>query len=273
MKIFITGIDGQLGQALKSALSGESVLAAPHATHDVSDPSIITAIVDCHPDVVIHAGALTDVDGCEKDEALAYRVNAVGTQHVATGAERAGAELVYISTDYVFDGLKGSPYREWDETRPINAYGRSKAAGEWAARHLVKRFYIVRSSWLYGRTGRNFVKTILRLAEERDQLRIVNDQTGNPTFVEPLAGAIARLIKSHEYGIYHAVSDDHASWYEFAKEILRLAGKQVPVVPITSAELGRPAPRPPFSALHNTALKALGIDLPSWKEQLEEYFR
>jgi dTDP-4-dehydrorhamnose reductase len=273
MKIFITGSEGQLGRALQQFLDGHDIYPAARKDHDVASPAIVESIANVRPDVVIHAGAMTDVDGCEKNETLAYRINAYGTQNVVNGAERAGADLVYISTDYVFDGMKGTPYFEWDRPNPLSVYGKSKLGGEWAVRHLSRRFYIVRSSWLYGRTGKNFVRTMLRLADERDELRVVDDQTGNPTFVEPLAVAIGKLIATRAYGLYHAVSDDYTTWYDFTQEILRLSGKKTPVLPMTSRELGRPAPRPVFSALRNTSLKALGITIPSWKTQLAEFFR
>ena len=270
MKILITGSEGQLGQELCRIFHEHELIPLNHKNGDITKLEIIQTIEKYAPDLVIHGAAYTDVDGCENAPDRAYRVNALGTRNVVLGAERIGADFVYISTDYVFDGEKGSPYTEFDQTHPINVYGASKLAGEWQVHHLINRFYTVRSSWLYGLEGKNFVKTILKLAQGQEILKIVNDQKGSPTFVKDLSIAILKLVQTKNYGIYHAAASGGCSWFDFTKEILKVAGIQKQVVPITSLDLKRPALRPVFSVLRGVGLGMLGIQLRRWEDGVRD---
>ena len=273
MRVFITGCKGQLGRALYAALEGETLSGCDLPDLDITDREPITAaIVDFRPDVVIHAAAWTHVDGCARDPEKAYRVNALGTQNVALACAQANAAMVYISTNEVFDGEATEPYREWDPIRPINPYGRSKAAGEWFVRHLLTRFYIVRTAWLYAPGGRNFPHRIVQLADERGALRVVTDEVGNPTYAPDLAAALAALIRTGAYGVYHFTNSGYCSRYDFAREILRLTGREhVPVEPITLDQFQRDSTPPRFAPLDNTAGAALGIVLRPWQEALAEF--
>jgi dTDP-4-dehydrorhamnose reductase len=268
MRVLITGAEGQLGHELCRVFKSHDLIPLSHKEGDITQQEIIRKIERARPEVVLHAAAYTDVDGCETDPEQAYRVNTLGTRNVVLGARQIGADLVYISTDYVFDGSKGSPYFEFDGPHPINVYGASKLAGEWHVQHLSDRFYIVRSSWLYGAEGKNFVKTILRLAGEQETLRVVDDQVGCPTYVKDLAMALLQLVETRMYGLYHAAAGGSCSWYDFTWEILRLAGIQKKVVPITSRELNRPAKRPTYSVLKNLGLESLGIRMRRWEEEI-----
>jgi dTDP-4-dehydrorhamnose reductase len=278
MRVFITGIKGQLGRGLEVALAGHMLAGADLPELDITDRTrIAEALADFRPDVVIHSAAWTDVDGCAQRPDEAYRVNALGTQNVALGCAACGAALAYISTNEVFDGAATEPYREWDAPHPINPYGRSKAAGEWYVRHLLQRFYIVRTAWLYAAGGRNFPHRIIALADEvlvgqRPALRVVEDEVSNPTYMPDLASALAMLVATGAYGVYHLTNSGHCSRYEFACEILRLSGRaHVPVTPITRAEFARPSTPPPYAPLANTAAAALGIRLRPWQAALAEF--
>jgi dTDP-4-dehydrorhamnose reductase len=275
MRVFITGCKGQLGQALGVALAEHTVAGCDLPELDITDREAIgTAIADFAPDVVIHAAAWTDVNGCALDPEEAYRVNALGTQNVVLASAARGAAMVYVSTNEVFDGTATEPYREWDPPRPINPYGRSKAAGEWYVRHLLTRFYIARTAWLYAPGGRNFPHRIVQLADERGALRVVTDEVGNPTYAPDLADALASLIRTGAYGVYHLANAGYCSRYDFACEILRISRRgHVPVEPITLGEWQRPSTPPRFAPLANTAAAALGIELRPWQEALEEFLQ
>lgn len=273
MRIVITGSKGQLGTALQARLAEHTLLPIDLPELDVADPLQVRAALQAFaPDVVIHGAALTDVDLCETDPDLAYRVNALGTQNVALACQRCGAAMVYISTDYVFDGRQGSPYFEHDAPAPLSIYGRSKLAGEWAVQAFLQRFYIVRTAWLYAVGGRNFVETVLRLARERGALTMVTDEVGSPTYAPDLAEAIARLLPSELYGLYHFANSGTCSRYEWAAEILRLAG--LSDVPLTASQgYARPAPVPKHVELRNLAgTSQLGITLRPWQQALAAYF-
>ncbi|HEC33139.1 MAG TPA: dTDP-4-dehydrorhamnose reductase [Chloroflexi bacterium] len=275
MRVFITGCKGQLGRALYAALPAEILAGCDLPDLDITDQAAITAaIADFAPDVVIHAAAWTDVDGCARDPERAYRVNALGTQNVALACAQADAAMVYISTNEVFSGEAREPYREWDPPHPINPYGRSKAAGEWLVRHLLTRFYIVRTAWLYAPGGRNFPHRILQLADERSRLQVVTDEVGNPTYAPDLAAALAALIRTEAYGVYHLTNTGYCSRYDFAREILRLGGREnMSVEPITLADFQRASTPPRFAPLANTAAAALGITLRPWQDALAEFFK
>jgi dTDP-4-dehydrorhamnose reductase len=272
MRIVITGALGQLGRSLQEVLQEHELFLIDLPEHDVTDIGIISAMADFEPELVIHAAAMTDVDGCELDPDAAYEVNALGTKNVALASQRCGAPLLYISTDYVFDGTKEEPYLEFDEPNPINIYGRSKLAGEDFVRRLLNRFYIVRSAWLYGQGGNNFVNKVLQLAEERKELFVVTSEVGSPTYTRDLAEAIARLIEHPMYGVYHLVNEGTCSRYELAHRILELAGKSdFPLYPAETYE--RPAKVPHRAVLRNfSAATQLGITLRPWEEALRAFF-
>lgn len=274
MKILVTGAGGQLGHDLEKVLTGHELRLLGKEKLDVTDfPAVINAVTDFQPRIVIHAAAYTNVDGCETEPALAYKVNAIGTQNMAISCQEEGAAMVYVSTDFVFDGCKDTPYTEFDETNPISVYGRSKLAGERYVSSLLNKYFIVRTAWLYGREGQNFVKTILRLAGEQDELRVVSDQIGCPTSSLDVARKIAEIIETEGYGLYHTVNTGSCSWFDFGREILRLAGVEKKVIPIGSADLNRPAPRPAYSVLKNYSLELRGFkQLRPWQEALADYF-
>ncbi|MGB3906016.1 MAG: dTDP-4-dehydrorhamnose reductase [Anaerolineae bacterium] len=273
MRLAITGAWGQLGRALQDTLDGHEFFLIDLPDHDVTDNGIIPSVADFEPDLVIHTAAMTDVDGCETNPDLAYKVNGVGTRNVALACQRCQAPMLYMSTDYVFDGSREEPYLEYDEPNPINEYARSKLAGEEYVRDLLNRFYIVRTAWLYSTTGKNFVGKILELAEEQDELSIVSNEFGSPTYAPDLAEAIAQLIQHPLYGIYHLVNEGTCSRYEFAAKILELAGKgDFPLRPIE--KYARPAKVPRRAVLRNfSAATQLGITLRPWEEALRGYFK
>jgi dTDP-4-dehydrorhamnose reductase len=273
MRVFITGCKGQLGRALNDALADHTLTGCDLPETDITDREAITGvIVDAAPDVVIHTAAWTDVDGCARNPERAYRVNAIGTQNVALACASTGAALVAISTNEVFDGTAEDPYREWDPPHPINPYARSKAAGEWFTRHLLNRFYIVRTAWLYAPGGSNFPHRIIELADELGSLQVVTDEVGNPTYAPDLAEALARLIETEVYGVYHLTNAGYASRFDFAREILRISGREdVPVERITLDAFERDSTPPRFAPLANTAAAALGIRPRPWQEALAAF--
>lgn len=267
MRFFITGANGQVGTEVRAhfearANPADEVIATDHDTVDLRDrDAILGAICSTEPDVILHIGAMTAVDACESQPDDAYRLNAVATRHVADAARRVGAHLVYVSTDYVFDGTKPTPYHEWDTPNPQSVYGRSKLGGELACGPEAT---IVRTSWVCGFHGANMVKTVLRVAAEPGELRFVEDQVGHPTFAEDLAKVLVRLGIERRPGTFHVTNQGAVSWYGFVQEILRLAGDDPGrVVPIRTADLDppRPAPRPANSVLDNAALRL--SDLPA----------
>jgi len=273
VRIVITGAQGQLGTDLRQRLQGHQLTALDLPAFDLTHPDCARAIVAAAPDAVIHAGAHTDVDGAERNPGLAMAVNADGTERVARAAAQARAKLIYISTDYVFDGRGTRPYVETDPTNPINAYGLSKRAGEQRALACCENTLVVRTAWLYGLQGKNFVKTMLQLAGERPCLKVVADQRGCPTFAEDLAGMIGNLVAHPAQGVLHVTNEGHCTWHEFASEIVRLSGHRVPVEPITAAEMPRPAKRPAYSVLSLDRLHHLGFSMPSWQDGLQRFVK
>jgi dTDP-4-dehydrorhamnose reductase len=273
MRIYITGNKGQLGRALEQALADHTLYGGDLPEVDITDlDSIRSSIRPIRPDLVIHSAALTDVDGCAREPDLAYRVNALGTRNVAVACQDVDCPLLAISTNEVFDGKAGQPYLEFDATNPINAYAKSKHAGEALVRDLLARFYIVRTAWLFGYGGNNFVAKIVKRAKEDGRLRVVADEVGSPTFAPDLAQAVAHLIATDAYGIYHFVNDGACSRFEFAQKILELAGlAHVPIEPIRLADLGRPSTPPPYSPLRNFCGAQIGIRLRPWPDALAEY--
>jgi dTDP-4-dehydrorhamnose reductase len=279
MKVAIFGVAGQLGRDVASALSAHSIVAVDHARADVRDASAVTTVVrDASPAWVINCAAMTHVDGCEADALAACDANALGAGNVARAATAAGARLVHISTDYVFDGAKRTPYLEDDTPYPVNVYGFSKLAGEWAVRADGPRHVIVRTSGLYGAhpcrgKGGNFVETMLARARAGGVLRVVADEVLTPTFTADLAAQIRLLIeRDAPAGVYHATNAGACSWFEFAQEIVRLVGLGAPVEPIGAAEWKSPARRPSYSVLDNHALASLEMDvMPDWHDALRRY--
>jgi dTDP-4-dehydrorhamnose reductase len=276
--ILVIGARGMLGRdlmgVLHSSLPNDEVIGWDIEEIDIrKEEETVTKIEKLRPEIVIHIAAYTDVDGCELDEEKAFAVNAEGTKHVVLAASRCRAKVVYLSTDYVFDGNKREPYLESDLPHPLNVYGLSKLKGEQYVQEWVKDFLIIRTQWLYGRSGKNFVDSILRQAREKEILSIVNDQIGSPTCTADLAKAISVLIQFNAQGIFHVASSDLCSWYTFGQAILKLSGKdKVRVIPISSQELGRPAVRPFYSVLNCQKLrKETGLTLPPWPEALKDY--
>ena len=271
MRIFVTGSAGQLGQALTRVFAHEHLYQATHAAADITQRRIIATIMDFKPDVIIHAAAMTDVDVCELQPALAFEVNEQGTRHVAEAARRTGAILVYVSTDYVFDGTKGAPYVETDSPNPINVYGQSKLAGEQAAQE-AERWCIVRTSWLYGEGRRNFVTNVLEWASTQPILRLVHDKVGSPTYTNDLAQAIRHVLEAGtSCRVFHAAGGGVCNWVEYGQEILQLARRQKEIQPIAFDALQRPARRPANSALWNVALEEQRFRMRPWQEALQDF--
>jgi len=271
MRVLITGADGQLGRELQRVLQGHELVLAIWPQFDVLKPDAERFITDARPQVVIHAAAYTDVERAEREPDLAMAVNGEGTDRVASACVTAGARLICISTDYVFDGRKTAPYLEEDSTNPLNSYGRSKLEGERRALERCPETLVVRTSWLYGPHGKNFVKTIMRLADERPELRVVADQRGCPTHAGDLAEALNRILDLDLKGIGHATGSGSCTWHEFACAIVALMGSHTPVHPITTAESGSIVPRPRYSVLGNRVLAGAGVTLPHWRAALARY--
>ena len=272
MRIVITGANGQLGKAMQQALGEADLALIDLPEWDITAPQSVLAMADLKPEAVVHCAAMTDVDGCARDPDLAYRINAFGTQNVALACQRVGAALIHISTNEVFDGMAREAYREFDPPRAINAYGASKLAAEQIAARLLHKLYMVRISWLFAPGGNNFVSKILAAADKHGQLQVVTDEVANPTYAPDLATAIARLMRTQHYGIYHLVNEGYCSRYEFALEIMRQSGHtHVPVIPITSDQFQRASTPPPFAPLRNSVGAALGITLRPWQTALADY--
>ncbi len=275
MRVLITGGQGQLGRALQSALRDDEVEAPGHAELDVTDGAQVRkALARFRPDAVIHAAAWTDTVGCEQDPARAILVNGEAAAIVADACRDIDAAMVYVSTNEVFDGEKATPYSEDDAPNPINAYGRSKLAGEERAREALERFCIVRTSWLYGPGRDSFPEKILAAARERRTLRLVTDEIASPTWTVDLAGAIARLVHEGATGVFHLTNEGSCCRKEWAEDVLRLVGlNDTPVEPTTQSEYGAPFRKPPFSALANVNAARLGITLRPWRQALADHVR
>jgi dTDP-4-dehydrorhamnose reductase len=277
VRILITGAAGQLGTDLVRIATADThhyVIAADRARLDVADrDTVLSALTELQPDLVVHAAAWTAVDECQADPDRAWRVNALGCRHVAEGAAAVGAHLVSVSTDYVFDGTSPRPYHEWDLTNPQSVYGQSKLGGEKEVLGRLPGASVVRTSWLCGPHGANMVKTVLHLAARGKRLRFVDDQRGCPTFTADLAGMILELGVGRRSGLFHVTNQGATSWYEFARQVVAFAGLDPAMVePIATADLSprRPAPRPANSVLDNAALRLGGVPLlPDYREPLE----
>lgn len=275
MKVAVTGASGQLGKDLVEILRlrGFDVYGFSRTELDICNMKQCQQVLESlRPDVIIHSAAYTAVDQAESEQDRAYEVNAFGTRNIAVCAERIGAKLVYISTDYVFDGTGQIPYKEFDSTNPSGVYGKSKHAGELLVSSLSHKYFIVRTSWVYGYYGNNFVKTMLKLGKERDSLKVVNDQVGSPTYTVDLSHFVMELIQTEKYGIYHASNSGACSWYEFAKAIFEVSGLTVKVEPCTTEEFPRPAPRPKYSVMDHMSIRTNGFeDLPAWRDALNRF--
>lgn len=276
MRVLIFGSKGQLGRDLVLVFDAEhEVLALDIDEIDIADRGAVEeTAAKFAPELVINAAAYTDVDQAEEDEEAAFRVNEIGTAIVAQSASKHGAPVVYYSTDYVFGGTKSTPYKPGDAVAPIGVYARSKEAGERATSAAQPEHYILRTAWLYGPGGNNFVEKILALAADRPELRVVEDEVGSPTHTLDLAEATCALVTTGAYGLYHAVNRGQCSRFDFAREILRLAGSETRVVPCASSEFPTKAERPLYSVLDVEKLEQIsGYSLPSWQEALSRYMQ
>lgn len=274
MKIIVTGGTGQLGRAfalLADSFEGRIVTLGSREL-DVTIPNQINSIFNqIRPDAVVHAGAFTAVDVAEASPMQAFKINVVGTRNIAAACLSYNSKMVYLSSDYVFDGRQNQPYTEFDRPNPINVYGRSKWEGELIAARICPRLFIIRTSWLYG-DGRNFVRTILKLAQEKEYLTVVNDQTGTPTYTSDLVQGIMSIIKTDGFGTYHMSNNGYCTWFDFAKEIVKLAGLATPIQPVCTQEFAAPALRPCYSVLRNYMLElSVGDKFRSWQEALADY--
>lgn len=292
MKILITGASGQLGTEIQrqlknggsalgcvpERLKNATVIATDVAELDITDRDATIAFVRRHqPDTIISCAAFTNVDGCETNPEAAFKVNAIGASNLAQAAERINARLIHVSTDYVFRGEGDKPLDESERVDPKSVYGKTKALGEEYVKNFCHRYFIVRTAWLYGYAGKNFVKTIVNAGKKFGKLEVVSDQLGNPTNAEDLAHHILQLAVSHDYGVYHCTGEGVCSWYEFASEIIRLSGVDATVTPCTSAEYSAKHPaaadRPAWSALENRMLACtVGNHMRDWKEALADFF-
>ena len=287
MKIVITGSKGQLGTqlqkilkdgyseigAIPEALKGCEVIPIDIDELDITDKNAVCEFIGKHkPDAVINCAAMTNVDACQTEFEIAMKVNAIGPRNLAIACKENGAKLLHVSTDYVFGGTGTVPYREWDICNPQSVYGASKYLGEQYVREFCDKYFIVRTSWLYGYIGKNFVKTMVRLGKSRDSISVVNDQRGNPTNAEDLAHHLLKLAVCEEYGVYHCTGEGECTWYDFACKIMEEFGIDCKVNPCTSDEFPSPTKRPEFSSLDNLMLKCtVGNEMRNWEDALKEY--
>ncbi|MFP7226144.1 dTDP-4-dehydrorhamnose reductase [Priestia filamentosa] len=274
-RILITGANGQLGKELVELLSSKEfdVYGCSRDDMDITNSEQVQEVINrINPEVIVHCAAHTKVDVAESEPEEAYSINAYGTRNVAVAAEKVGAKLVYVSTDYVFDGSGIEPYLEFSPTSPLGVYGKSKLAGEEFVKHLHSKFFIVRTSWVYGKYGNNFVKTMLKLGAEKDELSIVADQIGSPTYTVDLAQSILEMMETEKYGVYHFSNSGSCSWYEFAQAIFEEASLKVRITPCTTSEFPRPAQRPKYSVLNHSSLKLNKFREPRhWRKGLVDF--
>lgn len=277
MKVLVTGAGGMLAEDLITCLSerGYEIVALPRNELDITDLGAIRAAVNnFEPELMINCAAYTKVDKAEKEKKRALTVNGFGVQNLCLLCQERDIPLAHFSTDYVFDGTKESPYTIYDEPNPISAYGRSKLLGEKYILWLLSKFYLIRTSWLFGLYGKNFIETMLELGQREKQISVVNDQRGCPTWTYHLAQAVVDLIETERYGIYHITNSEPTTWFEFAREIFLLSGRDIEVLPVTSDQFPRPARRPQNSVLDPFPLpEVLVREMPSWREALKEYLQ
>jgi dTDP-4-dehydrorhamnose reductase len=275
MKVVVTGAAGQLGQdvLLELERKNHQAFGVDRLQLDITNEEGVLAFISkVKPDVILHCAAYTNVDAAEENEDAAYQVNAAGTENLAKAAKLNGSKVMYISTDYVFDGTANEPYEVDEPTQPLGAYGRTKLAGEQLLQKHLDEFFIVRTAWVFGVYGNNFVKTMIRLGKERGEVGVVHDQVGSPTYTVDLAKFMVELMETDKYGIYHATNSGVCSWYEFAVEIFKQANMNVTVNPLTSDQFPRPAARPKYSVLSKKMIEQQGLKpLRDWKEALAAY--
>lgn len=277
MKVLVTGVKGQLGYDVMAELTKRNIeaIGVDIDEMDITDKiSVEKVIGEAAPDVVVHCAAYTAVDAAEDNEALCRRVNADGTRNIAEVCKKLDCKMVYISTDYVFDGQGTRPWEPDDERHPLNVYGQTKYEGELAVQENLSKYFIVRIAWVFGKNGKNFVKTMLKLAETHDKLTVVNDQFGSPTYTYDLARLLVDMIQTDKYGIYHATNEGICTWYEFACEIFKQAGVKIEVTPVPASEYPAKAKRPENSRLDKSKLTENGFErLPSWQDALRRYIK
>ena len=277
MKVLVTGVKGQLGYDVVRELEKRQIEAVGVDVEemDITDAAQVeTVIRNVNPDAVIHCAAYTAVDAAEDNEELCRRVNAQGTENVAKVCQEMDLKMMYISTDYVFDGQGTRPWEPDDERDPLNVYGQTKYEGELAVEKYVEKFFIVRIAWVFGVNGKNFIKTMLNLGKTHDKLTVVNDQTGSPTYTYDLARLLADMIQTDKYGRYHATNEGICSWADFAEEIFRQSDRQVTIHRVTTEEYGAKAPRPKNSRMSKDKLVEAGFyKLPDWKDALSRYLK
>ena len=277
MKVLVTGVKGQLGYDVVNELEkrGHTAIGTDVEEMDITDAEKVREVLDAEkPDAVIHCAAYTAVDAAEDNVELCRKINAEGTENIAKACKELGCKLLYVSTDYVFNGEGERPWEPDDEREPLNVYGQTKYEGELAVEKYVEKFFIVRIAWVFGINGKNFIKTMLRLGEDHDELTVVADQIGSPTYTYDLARLLVDMIGSEKYGRYHATNEGLCSWYDFAVEIFRQAGMDVRVRPVTSEEYPAKATRPHNSRMDKAKLEENGFErLPDWKDALGRYLR
>ncbi len=272
MRVTIFGASGLLGKALTQEWSGDVLTGLSSRDADIRDAKRVRHVIqETRPQWIVLAAAYTDVDGCEGNPELAFAVNRDGAVNVAAAAKEVGARLLFLSSDYVFDGKKTTPYEIIDKRNPQSVYGRTKAEAETKLLELMPECCIARTSWLFGTDGKCFPDTILKLATNQPALDVVNDQRGCPTYAVDLARAIIQLCRKNASGIVHVTNSGDCTWFEFAEEIIKAAGHATTVRPVSSQQMDRPAPRPAYSVLSPDSLQALGIEMPSWRDGLRRY--
>ncbi|PDZ11375.1 dTDP-4-dehydrorhamnose reductase [Bacillus pseudomycoides] len=275
MKVLVTGAGGQLGKEFIAYFTekGDTLYSFTRKELDVTDATSLNPIMkNLKPDLVLHCAAYTKVDAAEENWKEAYAINALGTRNIAVASEVIGAKLVYFSTDYVFDGMQARDYHEFDQTNPLNVYGASKLAGEEAVKNFHSRYFIMRTSWLYGGEGPNFVRTMQTLAHTKKELRVVCDQIGCPTYTKDLVCKTGEMIQTNQYGTYHVSNRGECSWFEFATRIFQEMGAGVKVIPVKTEEYGVKAERPRYSVLQHLCLELNGFaPMRQWEEALREY--
>lgn len=275
MKILVTGVNGQLGHDVVKELVARGIAArgVDIADFDLTDEAAVSAYVQTYqPDAIVHCAAYTAVDKAEEMPDLCYQVNVTGTKNIAKAAKAADAKLVYISTDYVFDGSGDAPHEVFGEKRPVGVYGETKHLGEEAAKKYTDKLFIVRTSWVFGKNGNNFVKTMLRLGAERPEISVVNDQIGSPTYTVDLARGLCDMLVTDRFGTYHMTNEGMCSWYDFTVEIMAQSGLPAKIKPVTTAEYNAKAKRPLNSRLSKKCLDENGFKrLPVWQDALKRY--
>ena len=277
MRVFVTGVKGQLGYDVMNELEKQGLegIGVDIDEMDITDADQVNKVIkEAAPDAVIHCAAYTAVDAAEDNEEICRKVNAQGTENIAKVCEELDIKMMYISTDYVFNGQGERPWEPDDEREPLNVYGQTKYEGELAMEEHVKKFFTVRIAWVFGVNGKNFIKTMLNLGKTHDHLTVVNDQTGSPTYTYDLARLLVDMIQTDKYGRYHATNEGLCTWYEFACEIFKQAGMDVSVAPVSSDEYPAKAKRPSNSRMDKSKLTANGFQpLPTWQDALSRYLK